>query len=213
MLCFYDLNTVVKKTELSELEGSRLLYAKKFGEKKELDDFLKREYLTYKCLKEFSGLEVSIIGLPGKKPSTSSKGLFFSRSTDGSKFVIYVSNYLCGVDIKEVSEIDIDVIKYTFTEKENKFLDCIKDLKQKRIYYTLIYTIKESIIKTKNLNRAKSLLKINTKLKSEVITESVKRIFSTNLLIDGVYINSYYINGSIITISTTKDVYSDLLVN
>ena len=213
MLCFYDLKNVVKKTDLSELEGSRLVYSKKFGEKKELDLFLKREYLTLKCLKDYSGLDASIIGLPGVKATTNIKDLFFSRSTDGSKFVIYVSNYSCGVDIKKVSEIDNDVIKYTFTEKENNFLNCIKDLKQKKIYYTLIYTIKESIIKTKNLNRENSLLQINTKLKSEVIVESEKRIFKTNLLVDGLYINSYYINGSIITVSTIKDVYSDLLVN
>lgn len=205
MLYLYDLKKQKEKVELSSLNPTRFRRAGKFSDKALLDNFLKAEYLTNNVLDEAYGNKVQIIGNSGEKPFLDKKNLFFSRSSDENNLVIYISNTVCGVDIKKVGEPDIYVEKYFYTKEEQAFLNSLKDHSKKALFYTIIWTIKESIIKTTGKGLEDDLLKINTNLKYLKISESKKPLLDNPLLINGYYIYFYLIDDFVISIcNTTK---------
>lgn len=82
----------------------------------------------------------------GKPILKGERDFSFNVSHSGEWIVCAISNLPVGIDIEQMSLIDINIAKRFFSEKENADLENKKNFEQKNYFYEL-WTLKESYIK------------------------------------------------------------------
>lgn len=196
----YNLKKFRDKKNIEELSSERLKRAIRFSEDDKLEDFLKAEYITENLLKRESGLDIKIIGKIGEKPFTNDENYNFSRSTDSNIMAIAISNSFNGIDIKKISSPDALVMKYYFNNQEKNIVNNANE-ELKSIYYTLIWTVKESVIKNTGQGLKADLINLDISFESEInLNHQVKCICKD------IFITSFIGKNFIISVSNNKKV-------
>lgn len=82
----------------------------------------------------------------GKPYLINNESIHFNISHSGNWVVCLINNHEVGIDIEKIEDIDFDVAKSFFSEKE--YIDLMKkDINKRKDYFYDLWTLKESYIK------------------------------------------------------------------
>jgi 4'-phosphopantetheinyl transferase len=133
---------------LVSIERRQKIY--KFIRKEDADRSLIADILLREALIENLKIENDAIffnyGNNGKPCLINHESINFNISHSGNWVVCAINNHEVGIDIEKIDDIDFDIAKSFFSEKE--YIDLMKkDINKRKDYFYDLWTLKESYIK------------------------------------------------------------------
>lgn len=104
--------------------------------------------------------------------------LHFSISHSKSMVICGISDNEIGVDIQEISNCKLEVVKRFFAENEYDYLSEIDDENERNLQFTKLWSLKESIVKCKGEALALNLKKYNFTYKNGEFEPNFDTIYS-----------------------------------
>lgn len=177
---------------------------------REKQRFFIAERITVELLRHFFGVaHPEICGAVSEKPYVKAeKNVAFSRSYCDDALLIALEDAQCiGADAEKIRPLDAALMQYFFTEAEQNYVHTAKDAD---FAFTLIWTRKESYIKCigSGLNFRFDLLDVTPRepFRNE------KKLFLKNDKIGELYISSYRVGDTVLSIcSTVNDDFPALI--
>ena len=125
----------------------------------------------------------------------------FSKSYCDSSICIAINDSgQIGIDCERIQIKDESIMRYFFTPNEIQY---VESSAYKDLAFTLIWTRKESFIKCINRGLDFNIKVLDTAPKCKIQTS--EKMFLDNDCIKGFYINSYFIDGLLISICSSND--------
>lgn len=124
----------------------------KFMRKEDADRSLAAEILVRHALIENMKIKNEDISFGyntyGKPYLAHTPPIYFNLSHSGNWVVCAISEHEVGIDVEKIDEIDLDIVKSFFAKKEYSDL-MEKDDSEKKEYFYVLWTLKESYIKAR----------------------------------------------------------------
>lgn len=190
-------NADIKKNSDFRLSPSRQHRADLLSEK-EKERFISAEKITMNILSDcFSLKNPEIYGNAGEKPTIDNQEkISFSRSYSENILALALEDSeAIGIDSEKIKTADESIIRYFFTRREKEY---IQNSGNKDFAFTLIWTRKESFIKYTGEGLKYEFNLLDTTPDRPV--RKGQKLFDKNLYLNGLYINSYRIDHTVISV-------------
>ncbi|WDV45212.1 4'-phosphopantetheinyl transferase superfamily protein [Clostridiaceae bacterium M8S5] len=196
------------------ISKERLERAELFSDEYKKNRFLSAEITASKLVSQTFDIPYSLFnGKVGEKPYIRNyPKISISRSYSNQHLVLGMDiDNLIGVDCEKIQEIDKQILKYFFTDKESKY---IMDCGNSDLAFSLLWTRKESYIKCIGAGLKYPLKSFDVTPSEEIcFRNSLHPLFSHNSKVGQLFINSYLYKEFVISIcSAQNDVFPDLQI-
>ena len=167
--------------------------------------FVIAERITLDLIEQCFGVRnAEICGTVSKKPYIKNhRGICFSRSYCKDDLCVAVEDTeRIGVDCEAIKRADESVMKYFFTDNEQKFVHRSPD---KDLAFTLVWTRKESYIKCIGEGLSFRLDLLDVTPKQVALISSPLLLKNDN--IGDLYVKSYIIDNAVVSVCSEDDIF------